>query len=84
MAVIELSKEQVFDLVRQMPPDQKREILLLLAGNGMSQRQKRQEFAEQQLRRLCVERGLNWDTMSPEQRENFIDDLIHEDRPCSQ
>ena len=37
---------------------------------------------EEQLRRLCAERGLNWDTMSSEQRESFIDDLIHEDRPC--
>jgi hypothetical protein len=84
MAVVELSKEQIFDLVRQMPPDQKREMLLLLAANGTTQRQKRQEFAEEQLRRLCAERGLNWDTMSSEQRENLIDDLIHEDRPCRQ
>jgi hypothetical protein len=79
-----LSKEQVFDLVRQMPPDQKREMLRLLAGDGTAQREKRQEFAEQQPRRLCAKRGLNWDTMSSEQRENLIDDLIHEDRPCSQ
>ncbi len=34
MAVLELTKEQVFDLVRQMPPEEKREMLLLLAQGG--------------------------------------------------
>lgn len=33
MAVLELTKEQIFDLVRRMPAEQKRELLLLLAAN---------------------------------------------------
>jgi hypothetical protein len=40
------------------------------------------EYAEGQLRRLCAERGLDWDAMNEEERETFIDDLIHEDRKC--
>ena len=83
MAVVELTKEQIFDLVRQMAPAQKREMLLWLAKSGPQQQAKRQEFAEAQLRRLCAERGRDWDGMSADAREAFIDDLIHEDRQCA-
>jgi hypothetical protein len=38
---------------------------------------------EQQMRRLCAERGLNWDTMTEEERESLVDDLIHEYRACA-
>jgi hypothetical protein len=83
MAVLELTKEQIFDLVRQMPAEQKREMLLSLAVNAPAQRAKRQQFAEEQLRRLCAARGLDWASLSADQRETFIDDLIHEDRTCA-
>ena len=82
MAVLELTKEQIFDLVRRMPVEQKREMLLVLAANAPAERAKRQQFAEEQLRRLCAARGLDWAALSADQREAFIDDLIHEDRTC--
>jgi len=47
-----------------------------------SSREERLAFAEGQLRRACNERGLNWDAMSAEERETFIDDLVHDDRAC--
>ena len=80
MAVLELTKEQIFDLVRQMPAEQKREMLLSLAANAPAERAKRQQFAEEQLRRLCAARSLDWAALSADQRESFIDDLIHEDK----
>jgi hypothetical protein len=82
MAVLELTKEQIFDLVRQMPAEEKREMLLSLAANAPADRAKRQQFAEEQLRRLCAARGLDWAALSADQREAFIDDMIHEDRTC--
>ncbi len=42
------------------------------------------DYAEAQLRKLCVSRGLDWDAMNEEERERFVDDLIHEDRECTQ
>jgi len=42
------------------------------------------EYAEAQLRRLSAERGLDWNTMSEEERETFIDDVVHEDRQCAE
>ncbi len=46
-------------------------------------REARMADAETELRRLCADRGLNWDTMTESERENFVDDLVHEDRECS-
>ena len=40
------------------------------------------DYAEAQLRKLSAYRGLNWDTMTDEERIDFVDDLIHEDREC--
>lgn len=38
------------------------------------------DYAEAQLRKLSASRGLNWDKMTDEERIDFVDDLIHEDR----
>lgn len=83
MAVLELTKEQVLDLVRQMPAKEKREVLHLLAQSTPTERSQRQQFAEEQLRRLSASRGLDWNSMTADQREAFVDDLVHEDRPCA-
>jgi len=80
MPTIELTLEQVLALVRQLPPEQKRSVLMTLAEEGRTQRQERLDYAEAQLRRLCVERGFDWAAMNEDEREAFIDDLVHEDR----
>jgi hypothetical protein len=72
----------VIELVRQLPPERKREILLALAARSQSSREERYAYAEQQLRRLAAKRGLQWDAMCEEDRETLVDDLIHEDRSC--
>jgi len=81
MPILELTEEQVVNLVKQLPPERQKAALLALAGVG-ERREERMKYAEEQLRRLSVQRGLNWDLMSEEEREAFIDDLVHEDRPC--
>ena len=84
MASVDLTTEQVLELVRQLPPDRKREVLLALAADSQSGRDARMAYAEEQLRRRCRERGLDWDRMTDQERELFVDDLIHEDRSCAQ
>lgn len=80
MPMLELSDDQVISLVKQLPPNRQREALLALAGGTPESRDERMKYAESQLRRLCSERGLNWDRMSEEQRDSFVDDLVHEGR----
>jgi hypothetical protein len=82
MPILELSEAQVVDLVKQLPPDQQRQALLALAEGAARRREERMQFAEAQLRRIAAERGLDWDKMSEDDREKFVDDLVHENRQC--
>ena len=83
-ATIQLTTEQVIDFIQQMPPKEKRAVLIALAEKASVSQEERMKYAESQVRQLCASRGLNWDTMTEEEREDFIDDLVHEDRECSQ
>ena len=82
MPILELSDEQVIELVRQLPPERQRAALLALAAGAGERRGERMKYAETQLQALCAERGLDWNGMSEDQREALIDDLMHEDRAC--
>jgi len=78
MSVLELSDEQVISIVRQLPAARKRTALLALAHDAQARREERMRFGEAQLRRACAERGLDWDRMSEDERETFVDGLLHE------
>ena len=82
MPMLELTDQQVVELVKQLPPERKREALLALAAEASARRDERMEYAEAQIRRVCAERGRDWDKLSEDEREAFIDDLVHEDRAC--
>ena len=47
------------------------------------ERATRMDYAEARFRELCASRGLDWDAMTEIDHEQFVDDLIHEDRECS-
>ncbi len=83
-ATIKLTTEQVIDFIQQMPPKEKRAVLIALAERTSTNQEERMKYAESQVKQLCASQGLNWDTMTEEEREDFIDDLVHEDRECNQ
>lgn len=80
MPTVSLTTEQVTDLVRQLPPAQKRAVLTALALDAHSRREERRSVAEARIRELAAARGYDWDAMDEDAREMFIDDLLHEDR----
>jgi hypothetical protein len=82
MATVELTSEQIAELVRQLSPGQKREVLLALAADAETRRGQRMALAEEQLRLRAKERGLDWNALGEEQREALVDELMHEDRSC--
>lgn len=84
MPKLELTDQQIVDLVKQLPPERKREALLALAQDAAARRDERMKNGEAQIRRACAERGLDWDKMSDDEREAFFDDLVHEGRPCGE
>ncbi|MDE0637034.1 MAG: hypothetical protein OXI43_14450 [Candidatus Poribacteria bacterium] len=81
---IELTTGQVVDLIQQMPPKEKLTVLKELAKQAQSGRAERMKYAESKIREVCAARGLDWDTMTEDERLYFIDDIVHEDRECGQ
>jgi hypothetical protein len=78
MSALELNDEQVIAMLRQLPAARKRTALLALAQDAQARREERMRFGEAQLRRACAEHGLDWDRLSEDERETFVDDLLHE------
>jgi hypothetical protein len=56
----------------------KRTALLALAQDAQGRREERMRFGEAQLRRVGAERGLDWDHLSEDEGETFVDDLLPE------
>ena len=78
MSVLELTDEQVLSLVRQLPAPARKAALLALAQEAGRQRGERITLAEEQLRQRAREHGLNWDSMTEDERESFVNRLLHE------
>ena len=71
-------ERQLRDWVDQLAPEHKQMLAAMLAEDDRLQRSARLEFAISQLRKLCRERNLDWDTMAEPDRETFFDNLIRE------
>lgn len=79
MSVLELTDQQVISLVRQLPAASKRSALLALAQEAEVRRDERLRQGEAELRRRCAECGLNWDRLSEDEREEFVNRVLHEE-----
>lgn len=82
MPVLSLTDDQVEELLSQLPSHRKRAALIGLATAGDARRASRESETETAFRRVAAMRGKDWDAMSDDERLNFADELIHEDRPC--
>jgi hypothetical protein len=71
-------EQQLREWVNQLAAEHKQMLLLMLAKDDRLQRAARLDFTVTQLRRLCAERGLDWDSMAESERENFLDNLIRD------
>ena len=80
---VTLTTEQIIDSIQQMPGKEKLAVVLALAKESLPRRTERMQYLESKVRDVCTKRGLNWDTMTDEERQDFINDIVHEDRECT-
>jgi hypothetical protein len=78
MVTLTLSDKQVIELVKQLPPDSKQAVLDALIGERELWWDMTVAQGEEKLRKLASERGLDWDKMAENEREDFVDNLLHE------
>ncbi len=79
MPTSQLTYEQAVQFVKQLPPQGKKAVLMALAEECKRQRETLLEYGEERIRYICAQRGIDWTSLTDEERERFIDDLLHED-----
>ena len=78
MPVIRVTEEQVIDLLKQLSPSEQEAALRYLVRQWWPRWDALSQYGQDQVRVLARERGLDWDSLGEEEREAFIDDLLHE------
>ena len=79
---VKLTVKEIIDFLQQIPPREKIALLITLAEQAHAEHAEQIKYGEAKVRKICAARGLDWDTMTEEERIGFIDDLVHEDREC--
>lgn len=79
MPTLELTDDQVMRLIEQLPPDKRKAVYQRLVSADWEQWIAAAAAAEEKIRRLAKERGVDWDALDDAQRLAFVDDLIHDD-----
>ncbi len=75
-----LTTEKIIDSIQQMPGEDKLVVVLAFAKESMPRRAERMQYLESKVQDVCAKRGLDWNAMSDEERQDFINDVVHEDR----
>lgn len=71
------SDEQILTSLERLPPEGRRQaVLRLVAGAEVLDRTI--EKFQPGIIELAERRGLSWDQLSDEERERFVDDLLHQ------
>jgi len=78
MPNLTLSNEQVIDLFKQLPEDQKREVYKILILSQSNRWESLSNYAIDKARIVAKERRYDWDTMTEDEREEFIDKIVQE------
>ena len=78
MPNLTLSNEQVIELVKQLPEAQQQEVYKILILSQSDRWESLSNYAIDKARIVAKERGYDWDTMTEDEREEFIDKIVHE------
>lgn len=78
MATLTISDEQVLELVLQLPEKQRAWLFIQLAAAQWPSWLQLSEYGNQRILDIAAEHGLDWRRMSDEERDVFIDEMLHE------
>lgn len=84
MSTLTLTDEQVIELVKQLSPNKQAELCEFLLTARWGALENFTQNGEEHARMAAWKRGRDWDAMNEDERLEFVDDLVHEDRPCFQ
>jgi hypothetical protein len=74
---LDIPESQVVEWVQQLSPTAKQSVLRALVPH-LDELDALVDYGSQRMRALCAQRGLDWDSLSEEARQQLIDQLLHE------
>jgi hypothetical protein len=74
---LKVPESQVVEWVQQLSPAAKRAVLRALIPQ-LDELEALVDYGAQRARELCTERGLDWDSLTEEERQRLVHDLLHE------
>jgi hypothetical protein len=78
MLTLQITKDQAFTLIDQLSPTEQKEVLQFLLLKPWASWLDLTKDAPDKVRQVATERGKDWDKMNEDEKESFIDDLLHE------
>jgi hypothetical protein len=78
MPTLNFSNEQVVELVKQLPIEQQINILSFLLTQHWGKWELLSRYGNNQARLIAQEHGFDWDKMTGEEREDFINNVVYE------
>ena len=72
---LEVPEAQIVRWVRQLSPVARRDVLKILVPR-LDEVESLVDYGEQRIRELSAQRGLDWDHLSEDQREQLVDTLL--------
>jgi len=74
---LQVPETQIVEWVKQLSPDAKQAVIKALLPE-LDRLELLVDSGSQLMRDLCNRRGIDWDSMSGDQRESLIDTWLHE------
>ena len=81
MLTLTQQEHEIVKQFKRLPPERQRRVMLAMFNTDPARWGKYQAQGEQQLRKLAADRGLDWAKLNDEQRQDFVNELLHEERP---
>ena len=74
---LEVAESQVVEWVQRLSPVAKQSVLRALIPR-LDELEVLVDYGGQRVRALCAKRGLDWDGLAEDERQQLIDELLHE------
>jgi hypothetical protein len=78
MPTFTLTDTQVLELVKQLPQEKQIEVFQFLLSQNWANWVYLSRDTEQKARKVASQRNQDWDAMTEDEREEFIDKVLHE------
>ncbi len=73
----QLNEEQILEALNQLSPTGKRKVLSKLIGD-LEEFDRIVDRNQEKLRAICIERGIDFSNLTEEEREELVDEILHE------